>query len=136
MSNLICGVHHIALHTSDLEKSIKFYTEVLGFKLERTWRNGDNTKTLAMVDVGGNSKLELFSDCTGKTQYPTEAGSYVHLAFRCSDPKAAFDKCIAYGCEPHINPKEMVMPSEVPYPVALAFVKGPDGELIEFFLEK
>ena len=134
--NNICGVHHVALHTSDLEKSIKFYTEGLGFKLESTWRNGDNTKTLAMVDIGGGNKLELFSDCTGRTTYPTDAGTFVHLAFRVADTKAAFERALKYGAVEHILPKEMTMPSDPPYPVALSFVKGPDGELLEFFQEK
>lgn len=132
----ICGVHHVALYTSNLEKSIKFYTEGLGFKLERTWRNGDNTKTLAMIDIGGENKLELFSNCTGKTAYPVDAGTYVHLAFRVKDTKAAFERAIECGATGHILPKEMTMPSDPPYSVALSFVKGPDGELLEFFQEK
>ena len=134
--NNICGVHHIALNTSDLEKSIKFYTEGLGFKLERTWKNGNNTKTLAMIDIGSGNKIELFSDCSGTTAYPQEAGSFIHLAFRVKDTEKAFKRALEYGAAEHMLPKEMTMPSEPPYHVALSFVKGPDGELLEFFEER
>lgn len=134
--NNICGIHHVALLTSDLEKSIKFYTEGLGFKLARSWRNGDNTKTIAMIDLGNGNNLELFSDNDGLTDYPQNAGTYTHLAFRVDDTRKAFERAIEYGATEHMLPKDMTMPSDPPYHVALSFVKGPDGELLEFFEEK
>lgn len=32
-----CGFHHVALQTSDFEKSLAFYTEGLGFQLRAKW---------------------------------------------------------------------------------------------------
>ena len=58
------GSHHIALMASDFEKSLAFY-KALGFKEVARW--GDEIKTIAMLDIGDGSRIELFSN--GSDEY-------------------------------------------------------------------
>ena len=44
------GVHHIALRCSDLERSLQFYCQGLGFVQLYAWGEGDGR--ICMVDVG------------------------------------------------------------------------------------
>ncbi|MBQ2966635.1 MAG: VOC family protein [Clostridia bacterium] len=127
-----CGFHHIALSASDFEKSLKFYTEGLGFTVYRSWIAGSGKK-IALLDMGNGNCIELFSDGE-KAEYPAEpAGSYFHLALNTTDAKSAYEKAIAYGAPSHKAPAEYTLPAQPPIEAVIAFVKGPDGELIEFF---
>jgi len=124
--------HHAALQVSDFEKSLKFYTEGLGFTLFRKWTAGTG-KTLALIDMGSKEYFELFSDGEKRTHDDAEAGSFLHLALRVKDTKAAYARAIEYGASPLTEPKHVDIPSDPVLPVSLSFVKGPDGEQIEFF---
>ena len=64
------------------------------------------------------------------------AGAYFHLALKTTDTVAAYNRALEYGAKSHKVPTDMELPSEPPIPVCLAFVVGPDGELIEFFNQK
>lgn len=126
-----CGVHHIALCSSDFEKSLKFYTEGLGFKIFKQWSNPE--KQIALLDIGDGSYVELFSNAKPGCSDCTDAGNYIHFAFRVKDSKAAFERALEYGATPWIQPKYVELGAEDPLHVWLSFVKGPDGEQLEFF---
>lgn len=129
-----CGFHHVALSASDFEKSFKFYTEGLGFNLFRTFISSSGKK-VALLDMGNGDMIELFSD--GENGNHDEcAGSYFHLALKTTDAKAAYKRAMEFGAESHKVPADMELPSEPPIKACIGFVKGPDGELIEFFEEK
>lgn len=131
----INGFHHIALNTSDFDKSMKFYTECLGFREYRRWKTADGKKTIALVDCGNGNKMEIFSSAAERTTYDEEAGNVIHFAFKVDNAKYWYDKAIAFGCASHMEPADKVLPADPPIECVLAFVKGPDGELIEFFEE-
>ena len=74
MSNKVisgCTFHHIALQTSNFEKSLKFYTEGLGFEVFRTF-TASTGKKVALIDIGEGSYFELFSDGEVKENKLTE----------------------------------------------------------------
>ena len=64
-------------------------------------------------------------------------GSIIHFALRTSDCDAAIERARAAGATVTIEPKSVNIPSE-PHetPVRIAFCKGPDGEVIEFFQKR
>ncbi len=132
----ILGFHHLALNTSDLEKSVKFYTECLGFTVYRRWKSGDGSKDICLLDCGNGNKMELFSSANPRTTYDEEAGNVIHIAFRVDNAKYWFDKTVSFGAEVHMEIAEKVLPADPPINCILGFVKGPDGELIEFFQEQ
>ncbi len=129
-----CGFHHVALQTSDFETSLKFYTEGLGFRLRTRWTAGSG-KEIALVDLGDGNYFELFSKGEKTEDKPGFAGSYFHLALRVDDTRAAFARALEYGAEPLIEPKEVELGEGEIVHAALSFVKGPDGEEVEFFEE-
>ena len=125
------GFHHVALHSSDFDKSYKFYTEGLGAKEFRRWTSED--RTIALLDMGGGVCIELFSNGKKRTCFEEQAGLYVHLALNVKDSAAAFERAIACGAKEKMAPKSMELPSEPPFPAVISFVYGPAGEEIEFF---
>lgn len=125
------GIHHIAVAASNFEASMCFYTEGLGFCPVAAWGEGD--KRAALLDIGNGVCVELFANGSGK---PQQNERFVHLAFATSDPDSAYRNAIEAGASSHMEPTDLVIASEPPLPVRVAFVKGLDGELLEFFQNK
>lgn len=132
MSATISGVHHIALKAcgvEDYEKTIRFYHEILGMPIVRTW--GEGNAAGAMLDTGAGM-MEIFA--SGETQLGQ--GTIRHMAFAVKDVDACVGAVRAAGYEIIKEPTDIVIPSEPPYPARIAFCIGPVGEEIEFFAER
>lgn len=55
------GLHHLALICSDIERTIRFYTEVLGFPLVELFQNRDlPSSTHFFFDIGHGNLLAFF----------------------------------------------------------------------------
>ena len=127
------GVHHIALRAKGVEKfekMVHFYRDLLGMEVVRTWGEGEGTGM--MLDIGGGSVMELFATA------PDEAvgGAIRHFALAVEDVDACAKVCADAGYDVFIEPKDIVIASNPPFPARIAFVKGPVGEEVEFFCEK
>jgi glyoxylase I family protein len=122
------GIHHVALRVKDFEKSIRFYSDLLGCVEKVRWN--ESPKRIALLDTGNGSYVELFEN---GTKSPTPEDAFWHIAFRVADADAALERCRAAGCEVYIEPKTLANLGGRGIEVRLAFCKGPDGELIEFF---
>jgi len=122
------GVHHLALSSADFDKSIKFYTEGLGFEIVAEW--GEGTGRAALLDIGNGSHFEIFANGNANIQKDEK---FVHFAFATSNPDLAYENAIAAGAVSQIEPKSLEIPSKPALPVRIAFVRGPDGEVLEFF---
>ena len=129
MKPKILGVHHIAIKAKGVEaynKMLDFYHGILGMPIVRTWGEGDDLGS--MVDTGAGM-LELFSnapDILGE-------GALRHLAFEVEDVDVCIEAVRAAGYEITMEPKNIVIASEPPYPARIAFCVGPVGEEVEFF---
>lgn len=123
------GFHHVAIRVQDFDATIKFYTEGLGFKEKIAWGEGD--KRAIMMDTGDGNYLEVFA---GGSADAKPEGAIIHFALRTTNTDAAIKRARAAGAEITVEPKDVNIPSRPgPTPVRLAFCKGPDGEIIEFF---
>lgn len=122
------GFHHIGLKAADFEKSQKFY-KALGLKEIVRW--GESEKEIVMFDIGNGGRIELFAN--GGDEF-AECGKWVHFAMGVEDVEEAYNIALAAGATPHIAPKIVPLDS-TPEKISIniAFVKGPDGEQIEFF---
>lgn len=124
------GFHHIALKASDFEKSFAFY-QALGMKCVARWSNASGD--VAMLDVGDGGRIELFGD--GSDEIPA-IGKWEHFALGVEDVDAAFEKAVSIGAVPRTPPMSVKLNAQpAPFTIRIAFVKGPDGETIEFFRE-
>lgn len=122
------GFHHIALKCKDIEKSLTMY-RALGMTEVVRW--GEGEKLIVMLDVGDGGRIELFAN--GSDEF-SENGKWQHFALCVDDVDAAFERAIAAGFEPHILPKVVPLASTpAGLTINVAFVKGPDGEQLEFF---
>ena len=76
------GVHHVALLSQDVERTIRFYQDVLGFPLTELFENRDyNGSTHFFFDIGNGNALAVF-DFPGLDlgPYAEVLGGLHHLA--------------------------------------------------------
>jgi glyoxylase I family protein len=79
-------IHHVAIICNDIEKSKKFYTEILGFKIQNeVFREARNSYKVDLT-LNGNYLIELFSfPNPPKRSSKPEAVGLRHLAFEVDD---------------------------------------------------
>lgn len=118
---------HTMLRVGDLQRSIDFYTRVLGMRLLRTSDNPQYQYTLAFLGFGSNpehAEIELTYNY-GVSQY--EMGTaYGHLAIAVPDAAAAVARIRAAGGVITREAGPVKGGSTV-----IAFVQDPDGYKIE-----
>ncbi len=124
--------HHVALKSHDFDRSVHFYSEVLGFKKSLEWGEGD--ERAIMLDFGDGSYLEIFAG----GEKPQESNhSIIHIAVEVDSCDDYFNKSIAFGCKSKMDPKDFTIPAKSgDVPVRIAFIYGPDNEEVEFFQNK
>jgi lactoylglutathione lyase len=118
---------HTMLRVGDLQRSIDFYTNVLGMKLLRTSENPEYKYTLAFVGYGNNpdhAELELTYNW-GTDKY--EMGSaYGHIAISTEGIYKTCDQVRAAGGNITREPGPVKGGSTV-----IAFITDPDGYKVE-----
>ena len=118
---------HTMLRVGDLDRSIRFYTELLGMKLLRRMDFPGGRFTLAFVGYGSekdNAVLELTHNWdTDRYDLGT---AYGHIAIGVEDVYATCERIRAGGGKVVREPGPMQHGSTV-----LAFVEDPDGYRIE-----
>ncbi len=123
---------HTMLRVGDLDKSIAFYTEVLGMRLLRRKDYPEAQFTLAIVGYGdeaAHSVIELTHNW-GVTEYELGTG-YGHIALEVDDVYQACDDISARGGKITRAPGPMKHGDSI-----LAFVEDPDGYKIELLSPK
>ena len=123
---------HTMLRVGNLERSVKFYTEVLGMKLLRTTDRPDQKYSLAFVGYETEDKsavLELTYNY-GTDKYDLGAG-FGHIAIEIPDAKKACEAVRAKGGSVTREAGPVKGGSTV-----IAFVQDPDGYKIEFIERK
>jgi catechol 2,3-dioxygenase-like lactoylglutathione lyase family enzyme len=68
------GLHHLALRTAHLERSEKFYVDVLGLPVLRRFAHADGTPRSVWVDLGDGAFLALEVTSTGSPRGDDDPG--------------------------------------------------------------
>lgn len=115
---------YVILIVSDLERALRFYTEVLGLPL------GHRSGPYAQFNTG-TTRLALYSrDAMAQTLgmsliSPADNAPGFELGFKVPDVNAAFAEIVAHGA-PVVTP-----PTDRPWGQRTAYIRDPDGHLIE-----
>jgi catechol 2,3-dioxygenase-like lactoylglutathione lyase family enzyme len=123
------GLHHLALVCSDMERTVKFYTEVLGMKLKKGFDLGGGYGQHFFFDMGGGNELAFFWFRDAPPKEPGVAapgtlvgrrpgnitsahGSMNHVAIRVAPEniEAYRDELVGKGidCTPVVNHDDVV----------------------------
>ena len=122
------GVHHLALLSSSVPRTIEFYQDLLEFPLTELFENRDYTgSTHFFFDIGNGNSLAFF-DFPGLDlgPYREVLGSMHHLA-------------ISVTPEKHAHLKQKLLDAGVTidfdYETSIYF-SGPDGERLELIADE
>jgi lactoylglutathione lyase len=118
---------HTMLRVGDLQRSVDFYTRLLGMKELRRRDVPDGKYTLAFVGYGdgdNNAEIELTYNY-GVDRYQ-QGDAFGHLAVGVPDVAAACDKVRAAGAKVTREPGPVKFGTTV-----IAFIEDPDGYKIE-----
>lgn len=101
---LILGLHHVAIICSDYERSKRFYTETLPFRIVAETHRPDRDSyklDLELPDHGPRIELFSFPGAPPRASYP-EALGLRHLAFSVADVDHSVTLLAGKGvaCEP------------------------------------
>jgi len=117
------GVHHMALICSDVERTVRFYQEMLGFPLIEVMENRDYPGSTHFFHDIGNGNLLAFFDFPGLDlgPYGEVLGGLHHLAISVSPDRWQHlkTKLEAAGIATHEESG------------ASLYFNGPDGERLE-----
>ena len=123
---------HTMLRVGNLDKSLNFYTEVLGMRVLRRKDYPEGKFTLAFVGYGEESDTTVL-ELTHNWDTPTYdlGNAFGHIAVEVDDAYAACDAVRAKGGKVTREAGPMKHGSTV-----IAFVEDPDGYKIEFIEKK
>lgn len=118
-------IHHIAIITSDYEKTIDFYVRKLGFKVIRENHREDRADIKLDLQLG-DCELEIFvvKNAPKRLNYP-EALGLRHLAFKVKDIEKAVEELNAKGIETEPIRFDVFTQNR------MTFFKDPDGLPLE-----
>lgn len=123
---------HTMLRVTDLQKSISFYTDILGMKLLRRKDFPDGKFTLAFLGYGDESENTVLELTHNWDTHSYEMGNaYGHIAVEVEDVYAACEKIKTKGGQVVRETGPMKHGSTI-----LAFVRDPDGYMIELLGSK
>lgn len=136
---------HVGITVSDLEKSINFYTNILGLSIiveadesgqhidNFSGLDGVNVRSVKMTDNDGGLVELLYYKSHKGVSIPDKDITHIgcsHFAVTVQNLTELYNKLVANGvtvmCQPQKSPD---------FPVVLTFCKDPDGTLIELVEE-
>jgi len=135
---------HVGITVSDLDRSIRFYEELLGFEVKKVMlENGEcidnfsalegvNVTTVKMAGKNNSGMIELLhylSHPESSAQNPTYPITDVgcsHFALTVDDLDSLYERLVDYG-----TPFNYPVQTSPDGNVKIAFCRDPDGTLIE-----
>jgi glyoxylase I family protein len=111
----------------------------LGFRIHFPFSVPGRIDRAAFLDAGDGRFVEIFGHTStvqseGRRRRPDEdrtEGALLHFCLRVADTDAAYARAIACGANPRVEPVSRQLSADPLVQVRIAFVTGPNGEVIE-----
>jgi lactoylglutathione lyase len=123
------GLRYCGIRVQDLDRSVRFYTELMGLQEQHRGRSPHGGVWVLLRDPRTHQRLEL----NWYPQRSPHATRYVpgegldHLGFHVSDPKRMFHHLVTRGAEPAL------VPSDQNGVRGIYYLKDPDGNWVELY---
>ena len=140
----IAGVSHMGLCVSNLEESLRFYCDILGFRkiqafqvdgaetVEQLLELRDLRMSLTFIELDGQ-RIELINianpSASGGGKGDFNRIGYTHLSVKEKDWEAELDRLRAAG----VNVLEHTIGAQPASNSRFAFILDPDGNRVELF---
>lgn len=127
---MLIGFEHIGMAVADLDKSIAFYCDLLGFRLVLRKKIPGSDTEMAFLDAGGG-QLELVAPrrvLDPATDVPPNRAGIKHITFAFDDIEPVFDRLMEAGVTPVEKPRDAANTEIIS---RTAFVRDPDGIIVE-----
>jgi glyoxylase I family protein len=133
------GFHHVAIRAVDFDETIRFYTEGLGFRVHFPFAVPGRIDRAAFLDAGDGRFVEVFGSrsvvqAEGPRRQPGQEpaeGAVLHFCLRVADTEASYARALAAGAVSRVEPGTRRLSEDPLVDVRIAFVVGPNGEVIE-----
>ncbi|WP_141505905.1 VOC family protein [Paenibacillus luteus] len=120
-------IDHVGIMVQDMEASIAFYTNIIGFELKGRIPHTNGIIELAFLGFGHSDETELELIGGYNDNLPTE-GKVHHFAVSVSDIEAEFSRLKQLEVV-FLDDEITTLPNGYRY----FFVSGPEGEWVELF---
>lgn len=120
------GIGHVALKVADIERSLEFYRDRLGFAEMMRLNGDDGALWLVYLRITDTQFIELFPGGTGESAPGPDRVAINHFCLECADIHATADALRAAGIALTVEPK---MGADNNWQ---CWIADPDGNRIEF----
>lgn len=119
------GISHIALKVENMEKSLHFYCDILGFEHAFDIKDENNQPWIEYIKVGTGQFIELFHDGKTKQEEVPDKIGVDHICFEVSDIEEIARDLKSKGIKLDVEPKKGLDNNYQ------CWLKDPDGTRIE-----
>ena len=122
---MLKGITHAAIRTTDIERSIKFYSSIPGVEEQFRMLNDDGSVGMIYMRIAPGQYIEIFPKASGPHHVVEEAG-LLHICLEVDDINEMYRLVKEAGIEPNMEPL-----LAIDYTWQF-WIKDPDGIPIEF----
>lgn len=126
-NSMIRKLEHVGVMVKDLDRSIRFYTEIMGMKLVGRERLNESTE-LAFLEFPGSE--DVLIELVARDNSLSE-GIVNHIAFTVHNIEAEVERLKKAGVRMLDEKPRTILDG-----IKIAFFLGPDGEKLELFEPK
>ncbi len=94
---MITGLSHVAIRTSNIHESIRYYTEVLGLKEAFRMNAADGSLATAYLYIAPSEYLELFAHGVREGVTGRDVIGLCHICLETADIQQAYEQVKANG---------------------------------------
>lgn len=118
-------VGHFCINVTDLERSARFYSEVLGLEIEQHIEI-PGVKEILLGSKGADGKIQLAQQLERQPGPINHGDAFWKLYIYTDDCQAVHDAAVAFGCKSEMPPQFLKE-----WNVTVAFINDPDGYKVE-----